>query len=96
MNREPVPEALDWIESEMQVMLGMQRPDGHVEDWYGEGNFNRTALLYAYMKSQGVPPGTLAARRAGRRRPRRRAGCCSHLRCPARPHPVRLRAPHAA
>ena len=45
--REPVPEALDWIESEMQVMLGMQRPDGHIEDWYGEGNFNRTALLYA-------------------------------------------------
>ncbi len=55
-NREPVPEALDWIDSEMKVMLSMQRPDGHVEDWYGEGNFNRTALLYAYMKSQGVRP----------------------------------------
>ena len=36
-------------------MLGMQRPDGHVE-YYGEGNFNRTALLYAYMQSQGVRP----------------------------------------
>jgi len=56
VNREPVPEALDWIDSEMQVMLGMQRPDGLVEDWYGEGNFNRTALLYAYMKSLGVRP----------------------------------------
>ena len=56
VNREPVPEALDWIESEMQVMLGMQRADGHIEDWYGEGNFNRTALLYAYMKSLGVRP----------------------------------------
>ncbi len=56
VNREPVAEALDWIESEIQVMLRMQRPDGHVEDWYGEGNFNRTALLYAYMKSQGVRP----------------------------------------
>jgi hypothetical protein len=55
-NREAVPEAADWIESEMQVMLSMQRPDGHVEDWYGEGNFNRTALLYAYMQSQGVRP----------------------------------------
>ena len=42
VNREPVPEALDWIDSEMTVMLGMQRPDGHIEDWYGEGNFNRT------------------------------------------------------
>jgi hypothetical protein len=56
VNREPVPEALDWIESEMKVMVGMQRADGHIEDWYGEGNFNRTALLYAYMKSLGVRP----------------------------------------
>ncbi|MBS1826441.1 MAG: hypothetical protein JST93_14075 [Acidobacteria bacterium] len=56
VNREPVPEALAWIDSEMQVMLKMQRPDGLVEDWYGEGNFNRTAMLYALMKSQGVRP----------------------------------------
>ncbi|MBL8230223.1 MAG: hypothetical protein JNL98_17165, partial [Bryobacterales bacterium] len=56
VNREPVPEALAWIDSEMKVMLGMQKPDGHAEYWYGEGNFNRTALLYAYMKSQGVRP----------------------------------------
>ena len=54
--REPVPEALDWIESEMQVMLEMQRPDGHFEYWYGEGNFNRTAMLYALMHSRGVRP----------------------------------------
>jgi hypothetical protein len=56
VSREPIPEAFDWIDSEMDVMLGMQRKDGHIEDWYGEGNFNRTALLYAYMKSQGVRP----------------------------------------
>ena len=56
VNREPVPEALDWIESEVGVMLAMQRPDGHLEDWYGEGNFNRTLLLWALMKSQGVMP----------------------------------------
>lgn len=55
-SREPVPEAFDWIDSEMDVLLKMQRPDGQIEDWYGEGNFNRTALLYAYMKSQGVRP----------------------------------------
>jgi hypothetical protein len=53
---EPVTEAFDWIDSEMPVMLAMQRADGHLEDWYGEGNFNRTALLYALMKSQGVRP----------------------------------------
>jgi len=55
-SREAVPEAFDWIDSETAVMLEMQRPDGQIEDWYGEGNFNRTALLYAYMKSQGVRP----------------------------------------
>lgn len=56
VNREPIPEALAWIESETTRMLAMQRPDGHLEDWYGEGNFNRTLLLYALMKSQGVIP----------------------------------------
>ena len=55
-NREPVPEALGWIDSEMKVMLSMMQPNGHIEDWYGEGNFNRTALLHAYLKSQGVRP----------------------------------------
>ena len=55
-SREAVPEAFAWIDSEMDVMLGMQRADGHLEDWYGEGNFNRTALIYALMKSQGVRP----------------------------------------
>jgi len=54
VNREPVPEALDWIDSEMDVLLSMQRADGQFEDWYGEGNFNRTALLWALMKSQGL------------------------------------------
>ena len=56
VNREPVPEALDWIESEFSELLAMQQPDGHFENWYGEGNFNRTAMLYALMKSQGVRP----------------------------------------
>jgi hypothetical protein len=40
----------------MKVMLAMQQPDGHLENWYGEGNFNRTSLLYALMQSQGVRP----------------------------------------
>ncbi len=54
VNREPMPEALAWNDSEMEVMLSMQRADGHIEDWYGEGNFNRTALLWLLMKSQGL------------------------------------------
>jgi hypothetical protein len=54
--REPVPEALDWIESEMRVMAAMQKPSGLIENWYGEGNFNRTVLLYILYKSQGCRP----------------------------------------
>ena len=42
--------------AEHVIEFGMQRPDGHLEDWYGEGNYNRTLLLYALMKSQGVMP----------------------------------------
>jgi hypothetical protein len=34
----------------------MQKANGHIENWYGEGNYNRTALIYALMKSQGVRP----------------------------------------
>lgn len=70
--REPVPEALDWIESETRVMMAMQQPDGHLEYWYGEGNFNRTLILYAMWKSLGclpdhwVPGLQLSARRNGR------------------------------
>jgi len=30
-----------------------QQPDGFVERWYGDGNWNRTLLLYAMMKTQG-------------------------------------------
>jgi hypothetical protein len=53
-NREPVPEALDWIETETTRLLAYQRPDGTVERWYGDGNWARTLLLYAMMKTQGV------------------------------------------
>jgi len=53
VSREPVPEALDWIESEIKVLQAYQRPDGLVECWYGDGNWARTNLLYALSKSQG-------------------------------------------
>jgi hypothetical protein len=51
--REPVPEALDWIESEMKTLINYQQADGPIERWYGDGNWNRTLLLYAMMKTQG-------------------------------------------
>jgi hypothetical protein len=51
--REPVPEALDWIESETARLIAFQRDDGIVEPWYADGNWARTLLLYAMMKTQG-------------------------------------------
>lgn len=51
--REPVPEALDWIESETARLIAFQQPDGTIERWYGDGNWARTLLLYAMMKTQG-------------------------------------------
>jgi hypothetical protein len=51
--REPVPEALDWIESETKRLVAFQKPDGTIERWYGDGNWARTLLLYAMWKTQG-------------------------------------------
>jgi hypothetical protein len=53
MNREPVPEAIDWIESEVKTLIAFQKADGTIERWYGDGNWSRTLLLYAMWKTQG-------------------------------------------
>jgi hypothetical protein len=54
VNREPVPEALDFVESETPRLLAFRKaPDGTVEGVYPDGNWNRTALLYALYKTQG-------------------------------------------
>jgi hypothetical protein len=53
VNREPVPEALDWIESETDRLIAFQKEDGTIERWYGDGNWARTLLLYAMMKTEG-------------------------------------------
>jgi hypothetical protein len=53
VNREPVPEALGWIESETERLIAFQQPDGTIERWYGDGNWARTLLLYAMWKTQG-------------------------------------------
>ena len=52
--REPVPEALDWIETETRRLIEFQQEDGTIERWYGDGNWSRTLLLYAMMKTQGA------------------------------------------
>jgi hypothetical protein len=49
-----VPEAHRWVDDEVEVMFLKQRFDGFVEGWFLDGNFVRTALLYAQYKTQGL------------------------------------------
>ncbi len=54
LNREPVDVAAEWIDSQMRIMLAMQQEDGVIGGWHGDGNFARTAIMYALWKQQGV------------------------------------------
>ncbi len=53
-NREPIEVAAQWIDSQMRIMLAMQGRDGIIGGWHGDGNFARTAIMYALWKQQGV------------------------------------------
>jgi len=53
-NRERVASAADWIDSQTRLMWAIQKPDGIIEGWHGDGNFARTSLMYALWKTQGV------------------------------------------
>ena len=54
LNREPVASAADWIDSQTRMMWAIQKPDGIIEGWHGDGNFARTSLMYALWKTQGT------------------------------------------
>ncbi len=53
-NRMPTPGLPDRIDAAVTKMLDVVRPDGIVEDWHGDGNTIRTALMYVMWKSQGA------------------------------------------
>ncbi len=53
-NREPVPALKNWIDSEMKVMWGMQKENGIIGGAHPDGNFERTAIMYALWKTQGA------------------------------------------
>jgi hypothetical protein len=54
LNREPIESAADWIDSQIRMMWAIQKGDGVIEGWHGDGNFARTSLMYALWKTQGV------------------------------------------
>ena len=53
-NRIPISSVAEWIDSEIQVMLKKQKKDGIIEGWHGDGNYARTAVMYALWKSLGA------------------------------------------
>jgi len=53
-NRIPDPNIAKWIDSEIQVMWGMQKGNGIIEGWHGDGNFARTTIMYNLWKSKGL------------------------------------------
>ncbi|HEY5910284.1 MAG TPA: acetylxylan esterase [Verrucomicrobiae bacterium] len=54
LNRERVESAADWVDSQTRMMWAIQKPDGIIEAWHGDGNFARTSLMYGLWKTQGV------------------------------------------
>ena len=53
-NREPVDSAAKWMDSEIKVMWDMQKADGVIEGWHGDGNFARTTIMYCLWKTKGL------------------------------------------
>lgn len=49
-----MPECHRWVDDEIEIMFNKQHPSGFVEEMYLDGNFIRTALLYATYKTQGI------------------------------------------
>lgn len=54
INRVPLPEAIEWAEYTAEILLGKPRDTGVIEGWHGDGNYARTALMYALWKTQGA------------------------------------------
>lgn len=54
LRRLPDSRAFSVLDECVARFLRRQRPDGIIEDWYGDGNYVRTALMYALLKSQGT------------------------------------------
>jgi hypothetical protein len=53
-NREPVPSVADWLDSEIKRMWNIQKQDGVIEGWHGDGNFARTTIMYCLWKTAGL------------------------------------------
>jgi hypothetical protein len=53
-NREPIPSVAQWMDSEIKIMWNMQKNNGIIEGWHGDGNFARTTIMYCFWKTKGL------------------------------------------
>jgi len=53
-NREPVCSAEKWLDYSTKLMWKIQKPDGVIEGWHGDGNFARTTIMYCLWKTKGL------------------------------------------
>ncbi len=53
-NREPIRSAEKWLDYSTKLMWKIQKPDGVVEGWHGDGNFARTTIMYCLWKTKGL------------------------------------------
>lgn len=54
LRRFPSDEGFVWIDDEIQTLFAKQSPRGFVDATYLDGNYIRTLLLYAFLKTQGA------------------------------------------
>lgn len=54
LNRLPNRRTEAAVDTATRKMFDREQPNGIVEDWYGDGNFIRTALMFAFWKTQGT------------------------------------------
>lgn len=53
-NREPMPEMADWLDRITPKLMAWQRADGICDGTYLDGNYVRTVLMWAMMKTAGT------------------------------------------
>jgi len=43
-----------WMDGEIKIMWNMQKQNGIIEGWHGDGNFARTTIMYCLWKTKGL------------------------------------------
>lgn len=54
LQRLPEPATFAWVDREIRRLFELQRPDGVLEAWYGDGNSVRTMWMWVLWKTQGM------------------------------------------